>query len=153
MNKTELTFLLVAIAAPALAQPNHAAAEKQIIANEIAVNAAFEKHDAATIQKILLPEALAVDPGGAGTVADFLKMLPQMKVEAGWKTDSDRMIWVDDHTAIHFYKWTGKATMAGQPIPSPTWSSTVWVLRGGQWKALFHQETQVMAPPPPPVKK
>ena len=152
MKKTALTFLTVALAASAAAQStNHASAEKQIVANEMAVSAAFAKHDAATIQKHLLADGVAVDPAGVTLVADILKMLPEMKTEPGWKIDSNKVTWIDDNTAVHTYKWTGKGTMMGQPVPSPTWSSTVWVLRSGQWKAAFHQETLAMAPPAPPA--
>ena len=157
MNKTAVTFLTVALATSAAEQSaNHAAAEKQIMANEMAVNAAFVKNDAATIQKHILPDGVAVDSAGVSPVAEMMKMLPQMKTEPGWKIDSDKFSWIDDNTAVHTYKWTGKGTVMGQPVPSPTWSSTVWVLRNGQWKAAFHQETLAMAPPPPapaPAKK
>lgn len=154
MIKLRLAVLGIALAGSAGAQTaNHAAAEKQILANETAVNAAFEKHDTATIQKYILAEAVQVDPSGPGSVADFLKMLPEMKIEPGWKIELSKVLWIDDSTAVHMYKWTGKATMTGQALPSPTWSSTVWVMRNGQWRAAFHQESTAMAAPPPPMKK
>ena len=156
MNKTAVTFLASAIAASASAQTaGHAAAEKQIMANEMTVNAAFEKHDMATIQKYVMSDGIAVDPGGVTSVAEMMKMVPQMKTEPGWKIDSDKVMWIDDHTAVHVYKWTGKGTVMGQPMPSPAWASTVWVMKNGQWKGAFHQETPAMAPPVPaaPAKK
>ena len=42
------------------------------------------------------------------------------------------------------YKWTGTGTYQGQPIPSPTWCSTVRSNKNGKWLAVFHQETLVM---------
>jgi len=154
MKQTALSLLAIALAVSATAQaPNHAAQEKVILANEMAVNVAFSKGDSSTIQKHLLPDGVGVDPTGGAPVSEMLKMLGEMKVEPGWKIDSSKFLWLDDNTVVHMYKWTGKGTMMGQPMPSPTWSSTVWVQRGGQWKAGFHQETTAVAPPPPPAKK
>ena len=154
MKRTLFSLLTLGFAASALAQaPNHAAVEKAILANETAVTAAFAKGDSATIQKHLLPDGTAVDPMGATPVSEMLKMLSQMKMEPGWKIDSSKFLWVDDNTVVHTYRFTGKGTAMGQPTPSPTWSSTLWVQRGGQWKAAFHQETAAMAPPPTPAKK
>ena len=150
MKRQILAAFTVAVAASAFAQSNRAAAEKQILANEMAVNKAFEKHDLAAINKLILAEGVTVDPMGVTSVADFLKMVPEMKMSPGWKIDSSKVQWIDDNTAVHTYKWTGKGTMMGQPMPSPTWSSTLWVLRSGQWRAAFHQETVAMTPPPPP---
>ena len=150
MNRHILAALTVAVAASAFAQSNRAAAEKQIVANEMAVNKAFEKHDMNAIQKHILPEGAAVDPMGVTSVPDMLKAITDIKIAPGWKIESNKVQWIDDNTAVHVYKWTGKGTLMGQPLPSPTWSSTVWVLRNGQWRAAFHQETAAMTPPPPP---
>jgi hypothetical protein len=151
MKKTALTLLTLAISVSAIAQaPNRAAAEKAILANENTVTAAFAKADAAAMQKHLLPDGVAVDPMGVTTVADLMKMLAEVKMQPGWKIEGSKFLWLDDNTVIHTYKWTGKGTVMGQPMPSPTWSSTLWVQRGGQWKGAFHQETLAMTPPPPP---
>jgi len=154
MKQTMLSLLAIGFAVSATAQAtNRAAMEKAVLANEMAVNAAFSKGDAATIQKHLLPDGVAVDPMGGTPVSEMLKMLGDIKILPGWKIESSKFLWLDDNTVVHMYKWTGKGTMMGQPVPSPTWSSTVWVQRGGQWKAGFHQETVAIAPPPPPPAK
>src|SRR6185295_7040911 len=133
MKRTTLLLVTLALATSATAQaPNHAATEKAILANEMAVTTAFAKGDAATIQKHLLPDGVGVDPMGGTPVSEMVTMLGQMKMEPGWKIDSSKFLWVDDNTAVHMYKWTGKGTVMGQAMPSPTWSSTLWVLRGGQ---------------------
>jgi len=156
MKREILTAFAVVLAASAFSQTaNRAAAEKQILANEMAINKAFEKHDAAALNRLILPEGVSVDPMGVMNSMDIPKVLTEIKVSPGSKIDSSRVLWIDDNTAVHMYKWTGKGTAMGQPMPSPTWSSTLWVLRGGQWKATFHQETLAMTPPPsaPPAKK
>jgi hypothetical protein len=40
-----------------------------------------------------------------------------------------------------------------QPLPSPTFATTVWTKRGGNWMAVFHHETTKVAPPPASSKK
>ena len=117
-----------------------AAAAKQIEANERAVSAAFAKGDAATIKKHLAAEGLGVDGSGVMAVPAMLEMLPQMKIES-WAIDTFKVMWINDTTAVATYRFTGKGSMAGQPLPSPTWSSTVWANRGGSWVAVFHQES------------
>jgi hypothetical protein len=132
--------------------PNKAAVEKQLIANENAVNEAIAKHDLAGFKKHVPSESWAVDPGGPMTVAEFEKNFTQVKFEPGWKIDQSKVVWIDDNAAVHFYRWTGKGSFGGQPF-GDTYSSTVWANRGGSWVALFHQETPIAAPPPAPVKK
>jgi hypothetical protein len=65
------------------------------------------------------------------------------------KTSDFNFLWVDANTVVVSYTWTGSGTMMGQPVPSPTYSSTVWTKRAGKWMAVFHQETVA----PPPAKK
>lgn len=151
MKQTALSLLTLAFAVSATAQaPNRAAAEKAVLANEMTVATAFSKADSATMQKHILADGVSVDPMGFMPVSEMFKMLGDIKMEPGWKIDSSKFLWLDDNTVVHMYKWTGKGTVMGQKMPSPTWSSTLWVQRAGQWKAAFHQETTAITPPPPP---
>src|SRR5262249_39236890 len=147
-----LVFALTTLtAAAALAQaPNRAAVEKQIVANERAVNDAFAKGDMKVFKDNLAPDAVSLDGGGISKVitADFEKMMKSAKIQT-WNIDGSQFYWVNDTTVLHMYRWTGKGTFEGQPIPSPTWASSLWTNKGGKWLAVFHQETTAMAPPPP----
>ncbi len=148
-----LTMLMAMAAVPALAQApaaSHAAIEKQLIANERAVNEAFAKGDVKTFHANVAPDALSIDPAGVSKVntPDFDKMMQAVKIQ-NWNIDSSQFYWIGDTTAVHMYRWTGKGTYEGQPVPSPTWASTVWTNKGGKWQAVFHQETTAMPPPPP----
>jgi hypothetical protein len=133
-----------------------AQAEKTILANERAVNAAFAKADLAGFKEHVAADGWAVDPmmgpmSVAGFMKEFDKMAKEMKIES-WDISDSKFQWVDANTTVHIYKWTGKGTYMGQPMPSPTWSSTVWSKKNGKWTAMFHQET-LMATPPPGAKK
>jgi hypothetical protein len=118
------------------------------MANETAVNAAVEKHDAATFKKHVAADAWSVDPGGIMSMAEFEKTMAQIKVEPGWKIVDSKVIWLSDAAAIHIYRWNGKASFMGMTM-GDSLASTTWVNRGGNWVAVFHQET----PAPPPMKK
>jgi ketosteroid isomerase-like protein len=158
MNRRLLVFLvalaLTTIAAgPAFSQApaagNRAAVEKQVLAAERAINEAFAKGDTKTFHANLTPDAVSIDSAGIMKVnADFDKMMLAVKVQS-WNLDSSQFYWVNDNTIIHMYRWTGKGTYQGQPVPSPTWASTVWTNKGGKWTAAFHQESVAMPAPPP----
>ena len=127
-----------------------AAAEKALIANERAVNEAVAKGNLAGFKQYVAADGWAIDPSmGRASIADFVKgfdaMVKDTKMES-WDISDSKVQWVDANTAVHTYKWTGKGTYKGQPIPSPTWASTVWTKKNGKWSAVFHQESPEAAP-------
>ncbi len=128
-----------------------ATAEKALIANERAVNEAVAKGNLAGFKQYVAADGWAIDPSmGRASIADFVKgfdaMVKDTKMES-WDITDSKVQWVDANTAVHTYKWTGKGTYKGQPIPSPTWASTVWTKKNGKWSAVFHQESPEAAPP------
>jgi hypothetical protein len=141
------------LSAGAYLSAQDAQAEKTIIANERAVNAAVAKADLAGFQAHVSAEGWAIDPmGGRMSVAEFTKTFPEMSKSmkiTSWDITDTQVLWVDANTAVLTYKWTGTGTYEGQPIPSPTWASTVWTKKAGKWTAVYHQETLVLPPPPP----
>lgn len=147
LGMTPLVVAGLIAAAPAWAQDtaqNRMALEKQLIANETAVNEAVMKHDLAAFNKLVAADAWSVDVTGISSIADFVKMLPQIKLEPGWKISEPKVAWISDDVAVVVYHWMGNASMAGMAFPDHTLSSTVWARRQGQWRAVFHQETPAM---------
>jgi hypothetical protein len=140
--------------ASALAQTppasSHAAVEKQIVANERAINDAIAKGDMKTFHAHIASDAVGIDPSGISKVntPDFDKMMLTTKIQS-WNIDGSQFYWIGDTAVVHMYRWTGKGTYEGQPVPSPTWASTVWTNKGGKWLAVFHQESTAMPAPPP----
>ena len=132
-------LFLAMTATPLLAQD--AATEKTLIANERAVIDAFAKGNRATLEKLISRDGFGVD-----------QMTKDMKITS-WTMADEKVLWADANTAILNYTWTGNGSYQGQPIPSPTFASTVWTKRGGNWVAIFHQETNKVAAPPAPGKK
>jgi hypothetical protein len=127
-----------------------ATAEKALIANERAVNEAVAKGNLAGFKQYVAADGWAIDPSmGRASIADFVKGFDAMVKDtkmASWDISDSKVQWVDANTAVHTYKWTGKGTYKGQPIPSPTWASTVWTKKNGKWSAVFHQESPEAAP-------
>ena len=149
-----LLFLAMAVT-PLLAQD--AATEKTLIANERAVIDAFAKGNRATFEKFVTRDGFGVDPmmgrmTNAETLKTFDQMTKDMKITS-WTMTDEKVLWADANTAILNYTWTGKGTYQGQAIPSPTFASTVWTKRGGNWVAIFHQETSKVAASPTAGKK
>ena len=138
-------------AAPA----DRASVEKQIVASEQKINDAFGKRDVAGMKANVADDAAAVDPGGLTSVAEFFKQLPTMDVKlTDVKLSDFKYHWVDANNVVLTYTWTGKGTVMGQPVQSPTVASTLYTKRNGKWLAAFHQETPIAsAPAAPPASK
>jgi hypothetical protein len=122
-----------------------AAVEKALMANEQKVNDAFQKKDVATFKSLVAADGVAVDASGITMgMADIEKMIAGTDVTEFQISDM-KVHWFDANTAVVVYKWTGKGMAMGQPVPSPTYASTVWVNSSGTWMAHFHQESIGMA--------
>jgi hypothetical protein len=58
---------------------------------------------------------------------------------------------VDADLVVINYTSTEKSTYDGKPTSGkPARNSTAWINRGGKWLVAYHQDTEVMTPPPPP---
>ena len=143
-----LAAVVVCLPAVATAQTNRAAVAKQIEAMERALNTAVQKGDMAAFMANVAEDAVTMDGNGAMTIAEFNKMFSQIKMES-FTIDQVKVTFLTDNAAVITYRWTGKGSMMSMAFPSPTWSSTTWVNRGGKWVAVFHQET----PAAPPMQK
>jgi hypothetical protein len=124
----------------------NAAIEKAVVANENKVLAALSKQDKAAFSGLMGPGSIAADETGFMKAEDFVTMMDQLKM-ASYKISDSKFLWVDPSTVVHYFTWTGAGSFQGQPIKSPTYASTVWTKKGGNWVAVFHQES-VAAPAP-----
>ena len=144
-------LLMVPAFALAQAKVDTAAIAKQLEANERAINVAVQKGDVKGFQALVAPEGISVDGTGAMPVADFVKEFAQIKLQT-FTIDMVKVSMLGDNAAVITYKFTGKGSFMGQPMPSPVTASTVYMNRGGKWIAVFHQESPFIAPPPPAKK-
>lgn len=134
---------LAVAAAPALAQSgmSNATVEKQLKANESAIVEAVVRNDVKTFRSYVTADAISLDGAGMRMIADFDKVIAAQKITNSLLDDL-RVHWLSPDVALVMSRWRGKGTYMGQPMPSPTRNSTVWVKqKDGKWLAAFHQET------------
>ena len=148
MKKVVWTLGMLALTSSMALAQDKAAIEKALIANEAKASEAFAKGDKAAFNALVAPDGVALDGTGAMKVADLVAMFDKVKITSQSISDA-KVVWVNDTTAVVHYKWTGAGTFDGQKVHSPTYASTVWTKKGDKWWAIFHQETDVMKPPPP----
>jgi hypothetical protein len=151
---TVLTCSLVQAGVVIAQTTDRPAVEKQIVQNEKAVIDAIIKNDPKTFHSYVLSDSYAMGGEGVMKVADFDKMMEQMKTACKitkWDLGESRFYWVNDGTAVHIYKATTKGTCNEKPIP-PTWASSVWTNKGGKWLGAFHHESEAVTPPAAPKK-
>lgn len=150
MFRTLLTLAVVLlIPSFAAAQTDRAAIAKAIEANERAINVAVQKGDLAGFNALVATDGISVDGMGITPVAEFVKMFKDLKVET-FTIDQVKVTFLNDTAAVITYRFAGKGSMMGMPMPSPVWASTAYANRGGKWLAVFHQET---IPTPMPAAK
>ena len=123
-----MVAVVAAQGSKAPAQPKDASADKTatdkaIIANENKINEAVAKGDAAAFKALVASDAWSIDAAGMMSMADFVKNIKQFKLEPGWKITDTKVLWIASNSAVLTYRWTGKGTFMGQPIPPVTFAS------------------------------
>jgi len=142
-------FTTAALAAGQTATADRATVEKSLAAIEQKINDAFAKKDVAGMKANIADDAWAIDMAGVNSVTEFFKQLPTMDIKlTDVKLTDFKYHWADANNVVVTYTWTGKGSVMGQPVPSPTFGSTLYNKRGGKWLAFFHQETVAMPAPP-----
>ncbi|WP_328998982.1 nuclear transport factor 2 family protein [Kribbella sp. NBC_00709] len=93
-------------------------------------------------EKYLLDDAIAVTKFG---IIDKATAVPGItaNVNPYLKTDrtGERVIVVDDHTAIVTYRVEVTVLVDGDEAQFPAYASTVWTDVSGEWRIAFHQQT------------
>jgi len=172
--KRTLPFLLAALIFSACASPstNREATTTGTNANkpaETAATAPLTEADAVAKEKELWQQiakqnmdafgaALAEDQiyvsddgvhDKASTIKSVTGFVPSDVTFSDWK-----FISAAKDVAVTTYKTVVKGTMNGQPLTGgASYASSVWVNRGGKWLAIFHQDSQIVQPPPAPAAK
>ena len=111
-----------------------------LIAQEKVLLDSVVKHDVKSFSALIAPGAGSIDEGGYMTVADFIKIFDQVKVDS--QTPSDiKVLTLGPTAAVVTYTLTQKGSFQGQPLPPTVYATTTWVNQGGKWLAMFHQES------------
>jgi hypothetical protein len=102
---------------------------------------AVKAKDDRTYVRLLAQDFVDVEPGGIITESEEEKGIDQLTVY-DYKWESLRVLHFTPDVTLLIYKATQKATYGGQPVPSPTWVSSLWIKRNGRWLNAFVQETK-----------
>ena len=133
--------------------PDREAVQKQIVTNERTIIESIFKNDAKTFHSHVVGDSLIASGEGVVKVAEFDPMMKQTATDCKLRKvqiSDSTFYWFNDTTLVHVYKTTLDAACKGESIP-PSWSSSVWVNKGGKWQGAFHQESEVA--PSPSIKK
>ena len=153
MKRTVAMIAGVLLCATVAWAQNNEATERQLITNERMINEAVNKKDLKMFHAMVDPTGIGVDAVGFTKVSDMDKMFQQMNITES-RIDQERVIWLSPDVAVVAYRWTGKGTFQGMPVPSPTYASTIYAKqKNGQWLAKFHQESMAIPTPPAPSRR
>ena len=150
-------LLLLAFASISFAQPTPAASPspaakpkpamtkaqilKKLSASETKLWEAWKNKDAKPFKASLSADSVMVGDSGVQGKNDAIKDLTSAPCEVkSFKLSDWKLTMLNSSTAVLTYKGAADGTCGGMPIPA-AWSTTIWVNRGGNWMAAFHQET------------
>jgi len=147
-----LAFVSLVHAQQPTASPSPAAApkpamskaqsQKMIIATERKLWEAWKNKDVKPFRANLSADSLQVSDSGVADRAMILKTMEGSDCDVRSFSLSDfKAIFPASNVAILTYKGTQDATCGGQTVPPAVWASSTYVLRGGRWLAVSHQET------------
>ncbi|MGW1341567.1 nuclear transport factor 2 family protein [Kribbella sp. NPDC002412] len=90
----------------------------------------------------LRDDAIAVSKYGVMGKAEAVPVIrenqnPFIKTD---RTD-ERVIVIDDHSAIVTYRVDVVALIDGNEVLLPSYASTIWTDASGEWRVAFHQQT------------
>jgi hypothetical protein len=152
MKKTVCLAFAAFLAASTLAfAQDNKALNDTLMKKENDLLVALQKKDFATFKKPIMAGSWAVDEGGYMTVEDMIKTMQDPKANFMWtyKVSDMKVVNIDANAALVTYRVDSKGSMMGQPMPPVVYATTVWANHGGNWMAVFHQESTAA----PPAKK
>ena len=102
---------------------------------------ALKTKDYRTYVRLLAEDFVDVLPGGIITKSEEDKGIVQLTLN-DYKWEGLRIVHFSRDVTLLVYKATQKASFGGQPVPTPTWVSSLWIKRNGRWLNVFVQETR-----------
>jgi hypothetical protein len=91
--------------------------------------------------RLLADDFLDVEPVGIITKSEEEKGIVQLTLDE-YKWEGLRVVHLSPEATLLVYKATQKANFGGQPVPTPTWVSSLWIKRSGKWLNALVQETK-----------
>jgi len=115
---------------------------------------AWKAQDAKFFEGFLSEDHVELWPQGPADKAGVVRGVAQ----AGCKVESNSITRfhftrLSQDSALLVYRAEQETTCGGAAVPSPTWATSVYALRGGQWKNVLYQQLPATVPgaiPGPP---
>jgi hypothetical protein len=116
-----------------------------LIAKEKQITDALMKKDVKAFNSLVASDGMLNGAMGRMAVADFKKVMfgPDYSLSNATMEDPQVMM-IDKDAAILTYKSMGTETYKGHTDAGTSYATTIWVKRGSEWKAVFHQESMVV---------
>jgi hypothetical protein len=102
---------------------------------------AAKAKDAASYERLLAEDFVRVGADGVTTKNGEKNDFDQLAMDT-YKWEGLQVVHFTPDVTLLAYKATQKTTYRGQPLPSPTWISSLWIKRNGTWLNVFYQETK-----------
>lgn len=123
-------------------------AEQKLTQMEKSLWEAWKTKNFDPFKQAMAAESFNVGSSGVTGTDQMLREMPAQKCEvASYSVDQPQFMWVDKKSVVMAYHATQDATCDGKKVPAEVWASSMWTNQGGQWKAIFHQETPVTNSP------
>jgi hypothetical protein len=120
----------------------NAATEQKLVDMEKSLWEAWKNHDSAPFQRLLAAESVNVSPMGVNGTEQAVKDAGSADCKVNsYSLEDPKATWIDKDAVLLTYKSTQDAVCGGQKVPETVWSSSLWVKKGNEWKAAFHQES------------
>lgn len=121
--------------------------EAEIAALDTKYQAAVEKNDAATMDRILADDfVLVTGMGKVYTKADLLEEARSGRVDYEYQRDREQTVRVWGDTAVITAFLEAKGTDDGKPFDYKLWFSDTYVRVDGGWRYVFGQASTRQAP-------
>jgi len=119
-----------------------ASVKNEIVALERQSWAAWKGHDGKFYEGFLSSDHIEVAPNGVSGKAQVVASVagPACTVES-YALSAIKFARIAADVAALTYRAEQKATCGGKPVPSPAWTTSVYVHRDGRWQNMIYQPT------------
>ncbi|HEX7774807.1 MAG TPA: nuclear transport factor 2 family protein [Pyrinomonadaceae bacterium] len=141
-TRLPLVIVLTLVFASFVHAQTRAQSQRTIIETEKKLWEAWKNKDMKPFRATLTADAIMIGDGGVADKEASLSAMEGTPCDVKTYELSDiKVRFLNNSTAILTYKSTQDATCGSEAVPPASWSSSVYVLRGGRWYAASHQET------------
>jgi len=119
-----------------------ASVKNEIVALEQRSWVAWKGHDGKFFERFLTSDHVEVEPGGVIGKAEVVASVagPACSVES-YALGEMKFTRITADVAALTYSASQKATCSGKSVPSPAWTTSIYVRRDGRWQNMLYQPT------------